>query len=108
MITLLLVVAALAWLLWPKGQPLPSPPQIVNGTWFPPATEPPPPAPPVPPAPPAPPPPPAPPAGPSEREAIDSLLVLRNRLAADGTLPEGSAKAIDTLALDLLHQGAKR
>ena len=99
MITLLLVAAALAWLLWPRGTPLPSPPQIVNGTWFPATTEPPPPAPPAPPAPAA---------GPSEREAIDSLLVLRNRLASDGVLPEGSAKAIDQLALDLLHQGAKR
>lgn len=96
MITLLLVAAALAWLLWPRGTPLPSPAAMISA-----ATE----AvvPTAPPAAPA-----TPPAGPSEREAIDSLLVLRNRLSADGTLPEGSAKAIDQLALDLLHQGAKR
>lgn len=94
MITLLLVAAALAWLLWPRGASAPAipaaadlfrvPPQVVPA-----ATA-------------------LPKAAPSEREAIDSLLVLRNRLAADGGLPEGSAKAIDTLALDLLHQGAKR
>lgn len=97
MITLLLVAAALAWLLWPKGQPLPNPVAMIAA-----ATE-------AAPAPaPAAPAPQATAASPSEREAIDSLLVLRNRLSADGTLPEGSAKAIDQLALDLLHQGAKR
>lgn len=101
MITVLLVVAALAWLLWPKGHPMPSPSPIVNGVWFPPAVELPPPPPPAPPAP-------QPAASPSEREAIDSLLVLRNRLASDGVLPEASAKAIDALALDILHQGTKR
>ena len=91
MITLLLVAAALAWLLWPRGAAVPKPADLFAAL----------------PAPAAPAPP-APAASPSEREAIDSLLVLRNRLAADGVLPEASAKAIDALALDILHQGAKR
>lgn len=96
MITLLLVAAALAWLLWPRGTPLPSPAAMISA-----ATEA--VAPTALPAAPA-----TPAASPSEREAIDSLLVLRNRLASDGVLPEASAKAIDALALDILHQGTKR
>lgn len=96
MITLLLVAAALAWLLWPRGASVPAVPAAADLFRVPPqiaaqpasrATT---------------------PATPGEREAIDSLLVIRNRLAADGVMDEGSAKAIDQLALDLLHQGIKR
>ena len=97
MITLLLVAAALAWLFWPRGAAVPNRLPAVPGADVlfhvpapaaaPRATT---------------------PATPGEREAIDSLLVIRNRLAADGVMDEGSAKAIDQLALDLLHQGIKR
>lgn len=95
MITLLLVAAALAWLFWPRGTaPATAVPAAADLFRVPPqpaatprATT---------------------PATPGEREAIDSLLVIRNRLAADGVMDEGSAKAIDQLALDLLHQGIKR
>lgn len=108
MITMLLVFAALAWLfLWPKGQPLPSP-QIVNGAWFPPSTNP------VPPPPPPPPAPFSPPEFPSlnerdaerdadPRPAIDRLLVVRAKLAADGRLNDANGKAVDQLMLELVH-----
>lgn len=107
MITLLLVAAALAWLFWPKGTPLPSPPQIVNGAWFPAATAPPPPPPQAPPAP-------LPPEFPSlnerdaerdadPRPAIDRLLVVRAKLAADGRLNDANGKAVDQLMLELVH-----
>lgn len=92
MITLLLVAAALAWLLWPRGASAPAipaaadlfrvPPQVVAATAAQPA--------------------------PDGRAAIDSLLAVRDRLAAAGPMDEGSAKAIDTLWLDLLHTGGKR
>lgn len=104
MITLLLVAAALAWLFWPRGTPLPSP-QIVNGAWFPPATQPPPPPPPAPFSPPE---------FPSlnerdaerdadPRPAIDRLLVVRAKLAADGRLNDANGKAVDQLMLELVH-----
>ena len=96
MITLLLVAAALAWLLWPRGASAPAIPAAADLFRVPPqiaaqpasrATT---------------------PATPGEREAIDSMLVVRNRLAAGGSLNEGSAKAIDQLLLDIVHQGASK
>ena len=48
----------------------------------------------------------APPA-PDARDAIDSLLEVRDRLAATEALDEDSAKAVDILWLDLLH-GSKK
>jgi hypothetical protein len=91
MITLLLVAAALAFLIWPRGvtNALPN---------FSPAEDlfrvPPPAAP-------------KPPQAPDARDAIDSLLEVRDRLAATEALDEDSAKAVDTLWLDLLH-GSKK
>lgn len=49
------------------------------------------------------PPSPAAPAGPDQREAIDSLLEVRDRLAATESLTAESAAAVDRLWLDLLH-----
>ena len=40
---------------------------------------------------------------PDPRVAIDSLLAVRDRLAATDSLDDASAKAVDTLWLDLLH-----
>ncbi|MBU6221770.1 MAG: hypothetical protein KGR24_03385 [Planctomycetes bacterium] len=94
MITLLLVAAALAWLLWPRGTPLPNPAALIAA-----ATE----AAPAP-APAAP----VSPAAPDGRAAIDSLLAVRDRLEAAGPLDDASAKSIDTLWLDLLHKGGKK
>lgn len=91
MITLVLVAAALAWLLWPKGQPLPSPAALIAA-----ATE----AAAVPAT--------AAPPAPDSRAAIDSLLAVRDRLEAAGPLDDASAKSIDTLWLDLLHKGGKK
>lgn len=94
MITALIVVAAVAWLLWPAkkpGQPAPSPmADLFNvPAAIPPA------------APPA-------PALPDPRAAIDSLLAVRERLASTDSLDEDSAKAVDTLWLDLLHGADKK
>jgi len=50
---------------------------------------------------------PTPPAVPDSREAIDALLVVRNRLQAAGELTPETARAIDQLWIDLLHGGAK-
>lgn len=83
MITLLVVAAAVAVLLWPskKGDsPLFRLPQAVSAA-------------------------PAPPSDP--REAIDSLLQVRERLKATSSLDEESEKALDTIWLDLLH-GSER
>jgi hypothetical protein len=44
---------------------------------------------------------------PAAREAIDALLEVRDRLAATEALDEDSAKAVDTLWLDLLHGSTK-
>lgn len=92
MITLLLVVGALAFLLWPRGKPLPAaadlwtvPPQALTPTATPVSAP-----------------------TPDGRAAIDSLLAVRDRLQSDGPLDEASAKSIDTLWLDLLHKGGKR
>jgi hypothetical protein len=52
--------------------------------------------------------PPAAPAPPAARDAIDSLLEVRDRLAATDTLDEESTKAVDVLWLDLLHGSAKK
>lgn len=92
MITALIVLAAIAWLLWPAkkpGEPVPMAdlfkvPAVIPAT--------------VPPA----------PAGPDQRAAIDSLLAVRDRLAATDSLDEDSAKAVDTLWLDLLHGADKK
>jgi hypothetical protein len=92
MITLLLVAATIAFLFWPRGgltNPLPKslstedlfrvPPMVVPKT----------------------------PPAPDARDAIDSLLEVRDRLAATEALDEESKKAVDTLWLDLLH-GSKK
>lgn len=89
MITLLLVAAALAWLLWPRGAAVPKPADLFAV---------------VPAAAPAV----LPPSPPDCRAAIDSLLAVRDRLAAAGPMDAESAKAVDKLWLDLLHSGAKR
>lgn len=90
MITLLLVAAALAWLLWPRGASAPAIPAAADLFRVPPQVVP------------------AAPAAPDGRSAIDSLLAVRDRLAAAGPMDEESAKSIDRLWLDLLHTGAKR
>lgn len=92
MITLLIVAAAVAWLLWPAGKALPSLPAASD--LFPAAAPADPPAPPTVPA--------------DARAAIDSLLAVRDRLAAVGPLAPESVAAIDTLWLDLLHGSAAR
>jgi len=91
MITLLLVAGALAFLFWPKGvaNPLPKFPPAEDLFRVPPAV--------TQKAPPA----------PAARDAIDSLLEVRDRLAATDALDEDSAKAVDVLWLDLLHGSAK-
>jgi hypothetical protein len=94
MITVLLVAAALAWLFWPRGavpNPLPAVPATADlfHVSAPAAT-------------------PSPPPAPDGRAAIDSLLAVRDRLAAAGPMDDESAKSIDRLWLDLLHTGAKK
>lgn len=88
MITALIVAAALAFLFWPTGKAAKAP-QLPTGDLFK-----------VPPPSPA-------PAGPDAREAIDSLLEVRDRLAASEQLDEQASAAVDTLWLDLLH-GSQR
>jgi hypothetical protein len=91
MITLLLVAAALAFLLWPKNFANPLPKSFVAEDLFlvpPPAAA-------------------KPAAAPDARDAIDSLLEVRDRLAATEALDEDSAKAVDVLWLDLLHGSQK-
>lgn len=96
MITLLLLAAAAAYLLWPASKPdgvpqagdlfpgwPPSPPATVAQAVEPAA------------------------AAPAARDAIDSLLEVRDRLAATDALDDDSAKAVDVLWLDLLH-GSQR
>ena len=91
MITLLLVAGALAFLFWPKGvaNPLPTFPPAGDLFRVPPQAVP------------------KPPQAPDARDAIDSLLEVRDRLAATEALDEDSAKAVDILWLDLLH-GSKK
>ena len=91
MITLLLVAVALAFLFWPKaGVTNPLPKSFAEDLFLvpPPAA-------------------PKPAAAPDARDAIDSLLDVRDRLAATQALDEDSAKAVDVLWLDLLH-GSKK
>jgi hypothetical protein len=87
MITLLLVAGALAFLFWPKANPLPqfSAVEDLLRTQAAPAAAP----------------------APAARDAIDSLLEVRDRLAATDALDEDSAKAVDVLWLDLLHGSQK-
>lgn len=91
MITFLLVAAAVAFLFWPKGAASPSL-KIDNfeGLFRDPVAIPAKPAP-----------------APAARDAIDSLLEVRDRLAATDALDEDSTKAVDVLWLDLLH-GSQR
>lgn len=83
MITAALVLAALAYLFWPQAaKQLPAAADLFS----------------LPPAAPA-----SPAAGPDSREAIDSLLAVRDRLAATSALDDQASAAVDTLWLDLLH-----
>lgn len=91
MITGLIVVAAIAFLFWPSGKGKPAASLPAAGDLFR-----------VPPVIPA-----AAPASPDPREAIDSLLEVRDRLAASQHLDEEASKAVDTLWLDLLHGSQK-
>jgi hypothetical protein len=92
MITLLLVAGALAFLFWPKAGATNALPKSFSAEDLflvpPPAAT-------------------KPPAAPDARDAIDSLLEVRDRLAATEALDEDSAKAVDVLWLDLLH-GSKK
>jgi hypothetical protein len=92
MITGLLVLAALAFLFWPKGgaKSLPAMPSAEDLFRVPPMS------------------PPAAPVAPDAREAIDSLLEVRDQLAAVKKLDEEASKAVDTLWLDLLHGSEKK
>ena len=92
MITLLIVAAALAYLFWPAAgvtnlPKIPSAEDLFRVS-------------PVVPAPA--------PAAPAARDAIDSLLEVRDRLAATETLDEDSTKAVDILWLDLLHGSTRK
>ena len=92
MITGLLVLAALAFLFWPKGgaKSLPALPSAEELFRVPAMS------------------PPAAPMAPDAREAIDSLLEVRDQLAAVKKLDEEASKAVDTLWLDLLHGSEKK
>jgi hypothetical protein len=92
MITGLLVLAALAFLFWPKGgaKSLPAMPSAEDLFRVPAMS------------------PPAAPVAPDAREAIDSLLEVRDQLAAVKKLDEEASKAVDTLWLDLLHGSEKK
>ena len=92
MITGLLVLAALAFLFWPKGgaKSLPARPSAEELFRVPAMS------------------PPAAPVAPDAREAIDSLLEVRDQLAAVKKLDEEASKAVDTLWLDLLHGSEKK
>jgi hypothetical protein len=89
MITGVLVLAALAFLFWPKGgaKSLPSLPSAEDLFRVQPVAT---------------------PAAPDAREAIDSLLEVRDQLAAVKKLDEEASKAVDTLWLDLLHGSEKK
>jgi hypothetical protein len=92
MITGLLVLTALAFLFWPKGgaKSLPAMPSAEDLFRVPPVATP------------------AAPTAPDAREAIDSLLEVRDQLAAVKKLDEEASKAVDTLWLDLLHGSEKK
>lgn len=93
MITLLIVAAAIAYLFWPAAgvtNPMPKIPSAEDLFRVSPVV-------------------PAPaPAAPAARDAIDSLLEVRDRLAATESLDEDSAKAVDVLWLDLLHGSTRK
>ena len=92
MITGLIVLAAIAFLFWPTGKgvtkAMPKIPAAEDLFRVPPVPA-------------------SAPASPDPREAIDSLLEVRDRLAASEHLDEEASKAVDTLWLDLLH-GSQR
>jgi len=92
MITGLLVLAAVAFLFWPRGgaKSLPAMPSAEDLFRVPPVATP------------------AAPVAPDAREAIDSLLEVRDQLAAVKKLDEEASKAVDTLWLDLLHGSEKK
>jgi hypothetical protein len=92
MITGLLVLAAIGFLFWPKGgaKSLPALPSAEELFRVPAMS------------------PPAAPTAPDAREAIDSLLEVRDQLAAVKKLDEEASKAVDTLWLDLLHGSEKK
>jgi hypothetical protein len=92
MITGLLVLAAIAFLFWPKGgaKSLPAMPSAEDLFRVSPVATP------------------AAPVAPDAREAIDSLLEVRDQLAAVKKLDEEASKAVDTLWLDLLHGSEKK
>jgi hypothetical protein len=92
MITGVLVLAALAFLFWPKGgaKSLPAMPSAEDLFRVSPVATP------------------AAPVPPDAREAIDSLLEVRDQLAAVKKLDEEASKAVDTLWLDLLHGSEKK
>jgi len=92
MITGLLVLAAIGFLFWPKGgaKSLPAMPSAEELFRVPAMS------------------PPAAPVAPDAREAIDSLLEVRDQLAAVKKLDEEASKAVDTLWLDLLHGSEKK
>ena len=93
MITGVLVLASLAFLFWPKGGVTNALPKSLSAEeLFR-----------VPPMAPA-----ATPVAPDAREAIDSLLDVRDQLAAVKKLDEEASKAVDTLWLDLLHGSEKK
>ena len=87
MITALLVVGALAFLFWPSSKKGAAP-ALPSDLFTVPTLS-------------------AAPSGPDPRHAIDSLLEVRDRLAASEQLDEDASKAVDTLWLDLLH-GSRR
>ena len=89
MMTLLIVAAAVAWLMWPTGKATPSQAMPLPSDLF--RVQP-----------------PAAPATPDARAAIDSLLAVRDRLSAGGPLDEESGAAVDRLWLELLHGSEKR
>jgi hypothetical protein len=93
MITGLIVLAAIAFLFWPTGKGgtkalhnIPNAEDLFR-------------VPPVPASAPA---------SPDPRQAIDSLLEVRDRLAASEQLDEQASAAVDTLWLDLLHGSRKK
>ena len=98
MTPLLFVAAALAFWFWPRGASVPKrlPEVPAADVLFrvPPQT-------PAPPAPPV-------PADADPRPAIDRLLQVRDRLRETGRLDDANAKAVDQLALELIHgEGGK-
>lgn len=86
MMTTILALAAVAWLVWPAKKSATQPTVDLFKLATPPVTA---------------------PTAPDSRAAIDSLLAVRDRLAATDSLDDEAGKAVDILWLDLLH-GSKR